>query len=182
MPLSSPERSARSCSPKAPVRRPIPTKRLWLAGWKEAATSHLHSVELVRDRVNEIALRSSLRAVSQPKRDSVGTSEADWRLTAALLEELRSRVHETGAALRLVIVPSREQVLGTKPVSIETDVHQRLLRWAAERSLPVVDLLPALQSTAAGGSPYYRVDAHWNARGHEAAAQAIARALGGPSS
>jgi hypothetical protein len=164
-----------------PARPPSPL-HLWLGGWKEAATSHFHSVELLRDRVNEIALRWSLRAVVSPTNEStVRIDEADWRLTAALLDELQSRVQKTGAGLWLVVIPSRELVLGTKPARIEADVHERLLRFARERSIPLVDLLPALRETAAGGSPYYKVDAHWTARGHEVAAQAIARAFVGGS-
>jgi len=44
-------------------------------------------------------------------------------------------------------------------------------------SLPCVDLLPALRAAARQGSPYYRIAAHFNARGHEVAAEAIVDSL-----
>jgi lysophospholipase L1-like esterase len=160
-------------------RPPLPPSRaqLWLASLKELATSHSHFVEMLRDRQNEIVLRWSLRGVPTISGGSDRIAEADWRLTAGLLDELQTRVEKTGARLWLVVIPSRERVLDTKPTRTEADVHERLLRFAKQRSVPAIDLLPVLRQTATGGSPYFTIDAHWNARGHEAAARAIVDAL-----
>lgn len=50
-----------------------------------------------------------------------------------------------------------------------------------EHQIPLFDLMPALeQNAAAGRAVYFADDAHWNAAGHEVAAQQLAKFLGLP--
>jgi hypothetical protein len=56
-------------------------------------------------------------------------------------------------------------------------VHRSLLAALARRGANVLDLRPLFE---AGGDPlafYFASDAHWNAKGHALAADAIARRL-----
>jgi len=51
------------------------------------------------------------------------------------------------------------------------------LRAALHPSLPVVDLTAPLQAASQDGPVTYRLDGHWNPRGHAAVAKAIAPAV-----
>ena len=51
---------------------------------------------------------------------------------------------------------------------------------ALPRDLAALDLTPALRAAAEQGPTYFTFDGHWNARGHEAAAAAMAGRLSEP--
>ena len=55
--------------------------------------------------------------------------------------------------------------------------------FCAEEGITFLDLTAELQATlGAGHNVYFPDDSHWNAAGHETAARALARRLGGDES
>lgn len=61
---------------------------------------------------------------------------------------------------------------------VVNDLPERLGRWAAEKGIPFVDTTPRLAAVVARGEhPYFVDDVHWNALGHETAAQVITEEL-----
>jgi hypothetical protein len=115
--------------------------------------------------------------------------EQAWERTHRILEELARAVEADGARFAVVYVPSRMEVsnrdweLTRRRYSLDagwdrTLVVRRLGEIAREVRFPLVDLTPDLaRAEAADGEVYFRIDGHWNARGHRAAGEAVARAL-----
>jgi lysophospholipase L1-like esterase len=110
-----------------------------------------------------------------------------WQLTCAIAGALRRGVESRGARLLAVHVPNRMEVddrdreltrlaygmddAGWDPAR----VRQRLQACGREQGFEVLDLVPALRRAGgAVGGTYLTFDPHWNARGHEAAAEAVA--------
>jgi lysophospholipase L1-like esterase len=116
-----------------------------------------------------------------------------WTLTLAVLGELARRVEAAGAGCAVVLVPNRYQVdaslwsrhaarLGVDPAAFDLELPQRrFAEWSRQTGVPVVDLLPELRRRNRDNSFYYEQDAHWNAEGHRAAAEALLRELQGRS-
>ncbi|MGH7858025.1 MAG: alginate O-acetyltransferase AlgX-related protein, partial [Candidatus Binatia bacterium] len=55
--------------------------------------------------------------------------------------------------------------------------QRRLLRFAGERGIPCIDLLPPLREAGRSEPVYFQVDRHFNRLGHAVAAREILRAL-----
>jgi hypothetical protein len=116
-----------------------------------------------------------------------------WELTLALLQELRARVESAGARFAVVLFPTRFQVDDTlweqqaRARGIDRSVYdltipqRRLMPWAKERGVVLVDLLPAFRAANRGNSFYHTVDAHWNEAGHRLAAETIYEELSFPT-
>jgi hypothetical protein len=77
--------------------------------------------------------------------------------------------------------PGLERMLGSSPRMRGREWNldlpdERLARFASENGIPFLPLAPALRrSTASGRPPYWSSDVHWNAVGHDLAAEQIAR-------
>ena len=103
-------------------------------------------------------------------------AEAYWPLVARSLgsEELQSAID---FACRYNHMPLRAADIEANRLA-----HNSLLRdFCAEHQISFLDLLPALaEQAAAGRAVYFADDAHWNAAGHEVAAQELAKFLGQP--
>jgi lysophospholipase L1-like esterase len=124
------------------------------------------------------------------RRDTPEVDEA-WRLTEALLAALRDAVRADGARFAVIYIPNKIEVndrdweqtslkYGWEPEKVVRGRVQRRLQRIGERlEVPVLDLTPALAAADRGllGGPYFREDMHWNARGHDTAASAIAQFL-----
>jgi hypothetical protein len=118
---------------------------------------------------------------------------AAWWLADRLLAMLRREVEADGARLLVVYVPARMEVddRAWESACIQYSLlPERWSRQAVVRRLeesgrrggfPVLDLTPALR--AANVAPFWRTylqfDAHWNARGHRVAGEAIVAYLRG---
>lgn len=112
-----------------------------------------------------------------------------WRLTEALLTELKRRVDSTGARFVLAVFPSRYQVddalwrthaaaSGLDPGRYDMEIpDRRLAAWAASTGTTIVDLLPDFRSRNTDNSFYFSIDAHWNPAGQELAGEVIYRRL-----
>jgi hypothetical protein len=117
--------------------------------------------------------------------------EAAWTQTAAILQALAREARGHGAHFAVVYVPSRMEVSDrdwelTKLSHGLDDsvwdrglVARRVQDIGREGGFPVLDLTPALRQATGplGGEPYLLYDGHWNARGHGAAAGAVASFL-----
>jgi hypothetical protein len=106
-----------------------------------------------------------------------------WRATTGHLDQLATHCRERGIAIGLVLVPCEFQVssalcqtasrrMGYDAAQLDLELPQRrLARFAQERNLPVIDLLPHFR--ACGFSPYRRHASELNEQGNELATQVI---------
>jgi len=96
----------------------------------------------------------------------------DLQLTSALLRELNREVQGRGAELLIVFVPSKSEIYELT----DTEPYQRAIaRLCREHGIGFLDLAPAFHDTWL--RTYYRLDMHWNPRGHRVAAAVIAEHL-----
>jgi hypothetical protein len=111
--------------------------------------------------------------------------EAETRQVLAALEGFAGEVARAGGRYAVVFAPSKLRVLGPlcsfPPGSTLRDpAHLGTLReaateWAHRTGIPLVDVTAPLQAAARDGAiPWFWGDTHWNARGHEAVAAALA--------
>jgi len=116
--------------------------------------------------------------------------EEGWLLTEALLGAIRDEAAKAGALTVLLEVPDRlhvDDALWEEAVrafkldraAYDRDLPEMRLRAIAARlGIRYVELLgPLRHRTAAGEKLFLSEDIHWNARGHDVAAQELARAI-----
>ena len=109
-----------------------------------------------------------------------------WQLSCGIVGALRYEVETHGGRLLAVHVPNRMEVserdreltrlaYGMDDAGWDASrVLQRLQQCGREEGVPVLDLVPALRRASdTAGEPYFTFDPHWNARGHQAAADAV---------
>ncbi len=109
--------------------------------------------------------------------------------TLAILDRMADFCSEHSVPMILVVIPRSYQIypgerrelvkaLGVPEADLDLDRPQRLLsEWASRRGVPAVDLLPAFRrrhEQDPDENLYHYPDAHMNAAGHHAAAEAIA--------
>jgi hypothetical protein len=120
------------------------------------------------------------------------TAKRGWEITQALLDALLKETRQQQNSLVLLILPSREQTVGSYTELVKTlggggqeildfvetpDRPQRLLAgWAANRQVQVVDPLNPLKQAASSGTILVD-DGHLNHRGNEVVADQIYRLL-----
>ena len=133
-----------------------------------------------------------------------------WELIRATLFQMQERCRQQNSRLTVMYIPSKAEVywpLVARSLSPEEsqraldfaslynrmplraadiDANRRaahgLLRdFCADAGISFLDLTPALERNATAGRPvYFPDDAHWNAAGHEVAAQELAKFLTRP--
>jgi len=130
----------------------------------------------------------SLRVFKRRRQADV---EEAWTRTGDIVEALAREAEENGSRFALVYVPSRMEVsdrdweLTRLSYGMEEGVWDRGLVAARVEEMgrlgrfPVLDLTPALRESTGRltGEPYRLYDGHWTARGHRAAAEAVAAFL-----
>ena len=143
-------------------------------------------LRLLHDRLLRIGWRKTPHAdmpalLRGVVRDQFMT-EPYWQRSLRMLEAADALAREHGAAYMLVLVPVQEQVEtlrarrsgGPDPDIWITDALQRrLVAWGDAQGILVLDLLDAFIAYPVDET-YYVMDGHWNPRGHELAATAIA--------
>ena len=130
-----------------------------------------------------------------------------WELVRDALTKMRETCAEHGSRLTVLFIPSKDEVywplversLGQEELKRSIDfissynhmplqaadiranrlAQNELMReFCAAAGISFLDLTPALEQAAASGrAVYFADDAHWNAAGHEIAAQELARFL-----
>lgn len=133
-----------------------------------------------------------------------------WELVRAALLRMQETCRQQNSQLTIMYIPSKAEVywplvvrslgpeelqgaidfacrynrMPVRAADIDTNrlAHNHLLRdFCAEHRISFLDLMPALaEQAAAGRAVYFADDAHWNAAGHEVAAQELAKFLSQP--
>jgi lysophospholipase L1-like esterase len=115
--------------------------------------------------------------------------DAAWPLLGKYLAEIRDSAASVGAPVVLVAIPQMGQFDETMRSRIMADYRfaddevdwdrpQRELRTQADRAgVPMLDLLPVFRARPDRSNLYLRLDTHFSALGHEAAAEQLAAFL-----
>ncbi|HBH02512.1 MAG: hypothetical protein A2X36_05675 [Elusimicrobia bacterium GWA2_69_24] len=118
------------------------------------------------------------------------TAEDQWRLTEALIRQLRDEVRAAGARFAVMIFPMEGQVYPERFTPFWRQYYagrdydldrpnRALARFLAREEIPALDLLPALRARAAQGEAdlYRPGDIHWTPKGHAIAGEALVEFL-----
>ncbi|MFN2621935.1 MAG: hypothetical protein ABR611_03730 [Chthoniobacterales bacterium] len=130
-----------------------------------------------------------------------------WRLARETFLRMKETCAEDGARLTIMFIPSKGEVywpvvehslgqadlersldfistynhmpLRAAEISANRLAQNELMReFCASAGIPLLDLTPVLEQAAASGRPvYFADDAHWNAAGHQIAAEELAKTL-----
>jgi hypothetical protein len=130
-----------------------------------------------------------------------------WKLARDTFLRMKEACAEEGARLTIMFIPSKDEVywplvehsLGKNELERSLDfissynhmplragdisanrlAQNELMReFCADAGIPFLDLTPALEQAAASGrAVYFADDAHWNAAGHQIAAEELAKFL-----
>lgn len=144
-------------------------------------------------RVRPYAIPDELRAYKL--RGQLSEFDEAWDRTHDLLKALGQTIRARHAEPVLVYIPARLEIsdrdwrLTLIRYGIDakawdrTLVRRRVERMAAADGWAFLDLTPALRSAVGvfRGEPYFQVDGHWNATGHDLAARAVLDFLAGRS-
>ncbi|MCA1659990.1 MAG: GDSL-type esterase/lipase family protein [Verrucomicrobiaceae bacterium] len=133
-----------------------------------------------------------------------------WELVRATLLQMQETCRQQNSRFTIMYIPSKAEVywplvvrslgpeelqsaidfacrynrMPVRAADIDTNrlAHNHLLRdFCAEHQISFLDVTPALERNAAAGrAVYFADDAHWNAAGHEVAAQELAKFLDQP--
>jgi hypothetical protein len=118
-------------------------------------------------------------------RESFAGLEGESEFITDALQHFADEVRARGGEFAVAFVPTKLRVLGPScslpKVSDLTDLSVHLgplrahvLAWSKASGVKVLDLTEPLQAaTGKGRIPWFWGDTHWNAAGHEAAAQAL---------
>ena len=113
---------------------------------------------------------------------------AAWDITEQILVRLNDEVEASGADFAVFTVPAMVELEADYRQRVEAELSDpaaycieaapgnvRLGGIAASNDIPFFDLLPAFQSeyAASSGPLFDLVDRHWNAAGHDLAAEAV---------
>ncbi len=133
-------------------------------------------LEVLRNRLPFYAARPPVRI------------ERLWTEAEGYLDAFDRACRESAVPWALVIIPDEFQVdpavreeairrLGARGDDLDLDApSRRLMRWAFDRRVPALDLLPLFREEQARRGPLYiPSDTHWNEEGNHLAGDAIAR-------
>jgi len=143
------------------------------------------------DPVNPVARRRTGLIGDQPylfywTAEQFRGKEGEIPFITQALDDVRKSVESAGGRYAVVVIPDKIRVLGPivkwPPESELSDwraqcspLPQAVAEWGARERVPVLDLTDALSKSAATGRiPWFKGDTHWNATGHEVAAQTVA--------
>jgi lysophospholipase L1-like esterase len=170
---------------------------------KRSLTTHLRVYAwarprwaVLRDRLSRLLARAGADVVATRRvrllaRDPGEKVERGWVLAEALLARAREEAAAGGARLVILPVPDRLQVEtalwdeAVRVFALDADAfdrelpEKRIAEIGTRLGVTVVPLLAPFRTRAGKGEQLYIADdVHWNARGHEVAAEELARVLG----
>jgi hypothetical protein len=104
-----------------------------------------------------------------------------WEAVQQAILSARQLTQDEGAALVLLLVPSKAQTYRhrlrtpSEPQEVlDLDERNRqVIRLCHTYRISCLDLAPRFQERALGELLYFRIDGHWNAAGHRLAARTI---------
>lgn len=113
--------------------------------------------------------------------------EASLTKTKEMLSEAARLTAAKGSQFVLVYLPIKFRVYrdlcdfpadGYGRTWVVNDLPERMRKWSEEQKIPFVDLTEPLKQEAARGElVYFPDDGHWNGRGNQVGAEAVARFL-----
>jgi lysophospholipase L1-like esterase len=138
-------------------------------------------------RLDEEAAAESAPGIEVLRRAGSAELEQQWAATAVALRDLAEATRDAGARLAVLHIPIDFQVderawravakrHGLRAEDHDLDLAARRLReLCAASGTPVFDLLEPFRARAASGPPlYFRINKHFSAEGHRAAAAHLA--------
>lgn len=170
----------------APVKWESPS--LLDHAWRMAATLSEPTIGMARTRSCSIA--GDTYTFFWARESFAGYERQAGTITQGL-EAFRQEIEGQGGRHAVVLIPTKLRVLAPwcswpqDSALRDTPSHlgplrSHMLAWGRDKNVPVLDLTPALQASAAAGRiPWLTLDTHWNAHGHTAAADALAAWLPG---
>ncbi len=150
----------------------IANLKLWLIS-HSAVYVMLTTVVYRTPRLYALAVRSGLLI---PNLEGISTNKYDASVIESSAKKLQALSKHYD--LLVVLIPSRGLWVGPNRVT-EDRVHKELLASLVGRGVKVLDLRPLFEASGAPLAYHFVNDGHWNPRGHELAAEAIARCLDG---
>lgn len=185
------------------TRFQVKTARAWLGSHShlyQFVRDRMHPDEIWKTFLVKIGLREAAtdapvewedfddkRVAETPQPPEI---ERGWELTRALLDRMNEVARSQGSRFAVVVIPSRWMVdtdlitskMESRPdeerFELDPSLPGRTLEdWAASRGVPALDLYPRFVARGVDRTYHLTVDAHWNPRGHRAAAEEIAAFL-----
>jgi lysophospholipase L1-like esterase len=148
--------------------------------------SHSYLYRFISDRLKILRyMMDELLSLPIDDHTRLSPSELEqaWTQERALVRGVARETAAQGAKLLLVVIPEPAQVEPeVKVVGLDPSdflCQERLREIAQAEGIELLDLLPGLiEAHRSSGRPlHYRYDRHWNAAGHLATAELIAREL-----
>jgi hypothetical protein len=122
-------------------------------------------------------------------RDAPPAIEEAWHAVIDHLDAMSTACRARGIPMAVVVIPYKVQTVPEARRKEEVflalaesdlDVEQpgrRVQAWGRARGVPIIDLLPVFRHARDPASLYFRVDVHWNDKGHEVAGHVLADRL-----
>jgi hypothetical protein len=172
--------------------------------FKSALRRHSHAYRYLTGQVGRLRLAWQVRGDAAPTAPELTPFHQEafclrryppefdlaWTRAKAALGEIKSWCDAHGARLAVIAIPTQSQVepeawaavvrtYGLREEDFDLEKPQRILAaFAAERGIPLIDLLSPLRAARASDGPlYFSRDTHWTPRGHAVAADEILRQL-----
>ena len=123
------------------------------------------------------------------------SAERRWSTACRILSKLVDCCRHSGVEVAIVLLPTHFQYdpeshsnqnpwvatgchIRREWLTEETEIQKQLAEWSAVRRVPMLDLTQTFRDAATNSVRlYWKIDGHWNAAGHQTAAQAIDRWL-----
>lgn len=106
----------------------------------------------------------------QALKRSLELNSTGWNLTKAILNEIILVAEANNSKTMILIIPSRGQV----NKNWDSEINGALVEFCKEENISVLDLLPEFREHAKNGEQlYFKIDGHWNAKGHKLAAELL---------
>jgi lysophospholipase L1-like esterase len=157
---------------------PVPRLRAWTNTANDEVTPEVHKFALKdlfysSHLINNMRIRYKLfrermhTKIDRNENDLLKTGQ-DYRLTVRILEALRNEVMQRGSRLVVVFIPSKREI---DDLDNSMPYQKVLMEFCDQLGIDCLDLAPDFSKPIL--RTYYRQGMHWNARGHEVAAEAL---------